>query len=92
MNVFKSLLLAASVALMATVATSASGAPNSKFAKADLNKDKALSQSEACAGKTPRICKNFAAMDVNKDGVVTRAEIRAHNNAKRAARGSPTRS
>jgi hypothetical protein len=89
MNVLKSLLLAVSVALMATVA---SAAPTSKFAKADVNKDKALSQSEACAGKTPRICKNFAAMDVNKDGVVTRAEIRAHKNAKRAARGLPTRS
>lgn len=88
MNVLKSLWLAAAVALMATVATAA---PSGKFTSADVNRDKALSQSEACAGKTPRICKNFAAMDVNKDGVVTRAEIRAHKNAKRAARGLPTR-
>lgn len=91
MNVFKALLLAVSIALMATVATVASAAPNNKFAKADVNKDKALSQSEACAGKTPRICKNFAAMDVNKDGVVTRGEVRAYNKGKRAARGLPTR-
>ena len=88
MNVLKSLVFATSVALVAAVA---SAAPSGKFANADVNKDKALSQSEACAGKTPRICKNFAAMDANKDGVVTRSEIRAHKNAKRAAKGLPVR-
>jgi hypothetical protein len=30
-------------------------------------------------------------MDVNKDGVVTRAEIKAFRNAKRVARGMPVR-
>ena len=88
MNVLKSLLLASAVALAATIA---SAAPNGKFANADVNKDKALTQAEACAGKTSRICKNFAAMDANKDGVVTRGEIRAYKNAKRAAKGLPVR-
>lgn len=88
MNVLKSLLLASTVALAATVASAAS---NGKFAHADVNKDKALSQSEACAGKTPRLCKNFAAIDANKDGALTRSEIRAHKKAKRAARGLPVK-
>ena len=88
MNVLKSLLLASAVALAATVV---SAAPNGKFANADVNKDKALTQAEACAGKTPRICKNFAAMDANKDGAVTRGEIRAYKNAKRAAKGLPVK-
>ena len=88
MNVLKSLLLAGATALVATVASAAS---NRKFANADVNKDKALSQSEACAGKTPRICKNFAAIDANKDGVITRGELRAFKNAKRAAKGLPVK-
>ena len=88
MNVLKSLLLAGATALVATVASAAS---SGKFADADVNKDKALSQSEACAGKTPRICKNFAVIDANKDGVITRGEIRAFKNAKRAAKGLPVR-
>ena len=88
MNVLRSLVLATSVALLATAA---SAAPNGKFAHADVNKDNALSQSEACAGKTPRICKSFAAIDANKDGAVTRGEIRAYKNAKRAAKGLPVR-
>lgn len=88
MSAFKSLLLASVVALATTVA---SAAPSGKFARADVNKDKALTQSEACAGKMPRVCKNFAAMDTNKDGVVTRSEIRAYKNVKRAAKGSPSR-
>lgn len=88
MNVLKSLLLVTSLPLVAAVA---SAAPSGKFANADVNKDKALSQSEACAGKTPRICKNFAAIDANKDGLVTRGEIRAHKNARRAAQGLPTK-
>ena len=89
MNVLKSLVLAGAVAV---VTAAASAAPNSKFGAADVNKDKALSQSEACAGKTPRICKNFAAIDANKDGSVTRAEMRAFKKAKRAAKGLPVRS
>lgn len=88
MNVLKSLLLATSVALIATVA---SAAPNSKFARADVNNGKALTQAEACAGKMPRRCKNFTAINVNKDGAVTRSEIRAYKNAKRAAKGLPTK-
>ena len=88
MNVLKSLLLAGATALVATVASAAS---NGKFVNADVNKDKALSQSEACAGKTPRICKNFAAIDANKDGVITRGELRAFKNAKRAAKGLPVK-
>ena len=79
------------VALAATVTSAASAASGSKFANADVNKDKALSQAEACAGKMPRICKNFAAIDTNKDGAVTRGEIRAYKKAKRAARGLPVR-
>lgn len=89
MKALKSLLLASVVALAATLA---SAAPNGKFAHADVNKDKALTQAEACAGKMPRICKNFAAIDANKDGVVKRSEIRAYKNARRAARGLPVRS
>ena len=88
MNVLKSLLLATAVAVAATVAAAA---PNGKFANADVNKDKALTRAEACAGKTPRICKNFEAIDGNRDGAVTRAEIRAFKNAKRAAKGLPVK-
>lgn len=86
MNVLKSLVLATSVAL---VATAAAAGPNGKFAHADVNKDKALTQAEACAGKTPRLCKRFAVIDANRDGVITRAEVRAHKHAKRAAKGLP---
>jgi hypothetical protein len=89
MNVLKSLLLASTVAMMAIAA---SAAPKSNFSRADVNKDKALTQAEACAGKTPRVCKNFATIDANKDGAVTRAEIRAFNKMKRAAKGLPTQS
>lgn len=89
MNVPGSLLLVGAVAV---VATAASAAPNGKFASAHLNKDKALTQSEACAGKMPRLCKNFAAIDANKNGTVTRSEIRAYKKAKRTAKGLPVRS
>jgi hypothetical protein len=34
---------------------------------------------------------NFEAMDVNRDGAVTRGEIRAYKNAKRAAKGLPVK-
>ena len=88
MNVLKSLLLATSVALIASIA---SAAPTSKFARADVNNDKSLTEAEACAGKMPQRCKNFAAINLNKDGAVTRSEIRAYKNAKRAAKGLPTK-
>lgn len=81
----KALTLATAVALAATVAHAG------KFANADVNKDKALSKAEACVGKTPRVCKNFDAIDSNRDGVVTRAEIRAFRDARRAAKGLPTK-
>jgi EF hand len=84
MNIFKSLLLASAVAVVATAATAA---PGGKFARADVNKDKVLTRAEACAGKTRQICKNFDAMDANRDGAVTRAEIRAFKNARRVAKG-----
>ena len=86
MNALKSFTLAAIVTLVAGVATAA---PGGKFGAADSNKDGALTQAEACAGKTRHICKNFAMMDVNKDGAVTRAEVKAFRNAKRAAKGMP---
>ena len=86
MNAFKSLLIGTVVAVAATASMAA---PGGKFAKADVNKDQALSKTEACAGKTPRICKNFEALDANHDGQVTRAEMRAYQNAKRAAKGLP---
>lgn len=86
MNTIKSLLLAASVAL---IATAASAAPTGKFAVADANKDRALTKTEACAGKTPRICKKFEAIDANKDGAVTRAEVRAFRDVRRVSKGLP---
>ncbi len=82
--------LAAVSALVAgclLAAGSASAAPKSKFTSADVNRDRALSRAEACAGKTRNVCKNFDRMDANRDGFVTRAEIRAYNNGKRVARG-----
>lgn len=88
MKPIKSILLAAAVAL---VATAASAAPGGKFAAADSNKDGALTKAEACAGKTPRICKRFEAIDGNKDGTVTRAEIRAYRDSKRAAKSLPVK-
>ena len=93
MNALKSLSVLAAVALMA-VATIASAAPNrgtGSFGGADANKDRALSKAEACTGKTPAVCKRFERMDVNRDGVVSRAEIKAFRNAKRVARGMPAR-
>ena len=85
MNAFKTITIAAVVALAATAASAAGG----KFGAADSNKDGALTQAEACAGKTRHICKNFAMMDVNKDGTVTRAEVKGFRNAKRVAKGLP---
>lgn len=86
MNAFKTIAIAAVVALAAGVA---SAAPGGKFGSADSNKDGALSRAEACAGKTRHICKHFEVMDANKDGVVTRAEVKGFRNAKRATKGLP---
>ena len=85
MNAFKTITIAAVVALAATAASAAGG----KFGAADGNKDGALTKAEACAGKTRHICKNFEAMDANKDGAVTRAEVQGFRNAKRVAKGLP---
>jgi hypothetical protein len=70
-------------------AGNAAAAPTNNFASADVNRDRALSRAEACAGKTRSVCKNFDRIDANRDGAVTRAEIRAFNNGKRIARGLP---
>ncbi|TAG45110.1 MAG: hypothetical protein EAZ30_16240 [Betaproteobacteria bacterium] len=78
----------AALVVSATMSTAFSATPN-KFSSADTNRDRALSRVEACAGKTRSVCKNFNRIDVNRDGVVTRAEIRSFNNGKRAARGLP---
>ena len=78
--------------LVAMIATAATAAPTGKFAGADANKDKALTKVEACAGKTPRICKSFERIDANRDGSVTRAEIHAFRQAQRAAKGLPNKS
>jgi len=86
MRALKSILITISVALAATAASAVSVG---KFAAADSNKDRALTKAEACAGKTPRICKNFEAIDANKDGTVTRAEIRAFRQGKRLSKGLP---
>ena len=83
MNAFKTISMAAVIALAASVASAASGG---KLGTADGNKDGALTKAEACSGKTRHVCKNFEAMDVNKDGAVTRAEIKAFRNAKRVAK------
>lgn len=88
MNAFKTLAIAAAVALAASIA---SAAPGGKFGAADGNKDGALTKAEACAGKTRHICRHFEAMDANKDGVVTRAEVKGFRNAKRAAKGLPVK-
>jgi hypothetical protein len=50
------------------------------FGKLDSNKDGAISQAEACGtpkGAEGRLCKNFAAIDANKDGIATHDEMRA---------------
>lgn len=84
---FVSRFAAALIAGVALVGAVGAVTGSGKVAAADVNKDRALSKSEACAGKTPRICRNFVAIDANKDGVVTRAEVRAFRDAKRVAKG-----
>ena len=88
MNALKGIVVAAIVTLVAGVATAA---PGGKFGAADGNKDGALTKAEACAGKTRHVCKNFEAIDANKDGAVTRAEVKAFRNARRAAKGLPSK-
>jgi len=88
-------------ALSVPLSSSAVGAPGDPLARknavarADRDRDGALTRAEACAGKTPRICKRFQQIDRNQDGVVTRAEIRAYQQAKRVTRppvaGGPSR-
>lgn len=85
-------LFAIAFAMSVPLSSSAVGAPGTpgvgkrSFAQADSDRDGALTRAEACSGKTPRICKRFHLMDRNHDGVVTRAEIRAYQQAKRVAR------
>lgn len=83
MNAIRSVVLAASIVLVASIA---SAVPAAKFAAADTNKDRGLTRAEACAGKTPRVCKKFDAIDRNRDGFVTRAEIRAFRDIRRVTK------
>jgi Ca2+-binding EF-hand superfamily protein len=48
-----------------------------RFAKADTNKDGALSKAEAQAAGMNRLVENFDAIDTNKDGKITTEEMRA---------------
>ena len=89
------------IALSVPLSSSAVGAPGDRLpaesvAQADRDRDGALTRAEACAGKTPRICKRFPGrLTAIQDGVVTRAEIRAYQQAKRVTRppvaGGPSR-
>jgi EF hand len=91
MHVIKTVMLALAISVAATAASAAANTGKGNFARADANKDGALTRAEACAGKTRHVCKHFDAMDANRDGAVTRAEVRAYKNAKRAAKGLPAR-
>jgi hypothetical protein len=77
-------LLVASVFVAPSFATT-----SGKVTRSDFNRDGALSRAEACAGRTPNVCKNFSRIDANADGVVTRREIRNFNNARRMMKGKP---
>jgi EF hand len=89
----KSALIAMIVAVCASSAIAqpaqAASRPNrtaERFAKFDTNRDGALTQAEACAGKRgvrSPWCKNFAAIDANKDGVITLPEIAGFRKGKR---------
>jgi Ca2+-binding EF-hand superfamily protein len=52
-------------------------AMKARFAKADTNKDGALSKAEAQAAGMNRLVENFDAIDTNKDGKITLEEMRA---------------
>ncbi len=74
------------LAAAATLASTNAFSATTKFSKSDSNRDGALTRTEACAGRTPSICKHFDRIDANRDGFVTRAEVKAYNNAKRYRR------
>jgi Ca2+-binding EF-hand superfamily protein len=60
------------------------------LAKIDTNGDGNISQAEACGGPRGaegKLCKNFAAIDANKDGTLTKDEMRAAHGAHAAHRG-----
>jgi len=52
-----------------------------KYNKADADHDGAISRDEAAKGM-PRLTKNFDAMDGNKDGKLSKDEIKVYNQAK----------
>ena len=57
-----------------------------RFKKADSNGDDKLSKAEAQSGM-PRVASNFEAIDADKDGFVTKAEIQAAMAKRGAAKG-----
>jgi len=60
-----------------------------RFKKADTNGDGKLSKTEAQAGM-PRVAKNFDAIDTDKDGFITQAEIAAAMASRQGSKGGPT--
>jgi Ca2+-binding EF-hand superfamily protein len=59
-------------------------------AKLDTNGDGAVSHAEACGGPRGaegKLCKNFATLDGNKDGILSRDELRAAHESHAAHRG-----
>lgn len=50
---------------------------NDKFDAADKNDDRALTKSEAEAGGMRHVAKHFDRLDANRDGKVSREEMRA---------------
>ena len=57
-----------------------------RFKKADSNGDGKLSKVEAQAGM-PRVAKNFDAIDTDKDGFITQAEIAAAMASRQGSKG-----
>ncbi|MES2398606.1 MAG: EF-hand domain-containing protein [Pseudomonadota bacterium] len=53
--------------------------PRPKLRELDVNKDKMLSKEEVKS--RPMLAKNFDAIDTNKDGQLTRAEMKAYREA-----------
>lgn len=52
-----------------------------RFSKADTDHDGSLTRDEADKGGLKRIAQNFDAIDANKDGKVTKEELRAYYRA-----------